>query len=138
MTVAPDLSQRRARVRQLKRDGVSLRDIGTAVGISKDTVARDLAATETSDATPEPSAETPAQRQAHRVAQVETALRQLCDAARAVDDATPALTITTDATARRWYEQLRDTVSQLSRAADQFADYYPAAVACDTETGDAT
>jgi transposase-like protein len=134
----PAVAQRRAKVRQLSQRGASLRDIASQLGISKDAAWRDLRATatpdETPDATPEPSAETPAQRQANRVAQVETALRQLCDAAQAVDDATPALTITTDAAARRWAAQLRDTAAQLSRAADQFADYYPAAVACDTET----
>lgn len=125
------VATRRARVRQLSQDGASLRDIASQLGISKDTARRDIAAT----ATP---VETPAQRQAHRAAQVETALRQLCDAGQAVDDATPALTITTDETARRWYEQLRNTASQLSRAADQFAVYYPDAVARDTETDGAT
>lgn len=128
----PAVAQRRARVRQLSQRGASLRDIASQLGISKDTARRDIAATETVDATP---VETPAQRMADRVSQVETALRQLCDAAQAVTDATPALTITTDATARRWAAQLRDTVSQLSRAADAFATYYPAAVARDTETG---
>lgn len=131
----PAVAQRRARVRQLSQRGASLRDIASQLDISKDTARRDLAAAETPDATPEPRVETPAQRQAHRVAQVETALRQLCDAAQAVDDATPALTITTDETARRWASQLRDTVARLSRAADEFSVYYPAAVACDTETG---
>ncbi|MFG2670834.1 hypothetical protein [Streptomyces sp. NPDC048445] len=123
-------------MRQLSQRGASLRDIASQLDISKDTARRDLAAAETTDATPvAPSVETPAQRQAHHVAQAETALRQLCDAAQAVDDATPAHTITDDATARRWARQLRDTAAQLSRAADAFATYYPAAVACDTEAG---
>lgn len=128
MTVAPDLSHRRTRVRQLKQDGASLRDIATAVGVSKDTVARDLTATETAE-------ETLSQRLAHRASHTKTAMRQLSDAAQAVNDATPAHTITDDATAQRWARQLRDTAAQLSRAADAFATYYPAAVASDTETG---
>lgn len=127
----PAVAQRRARVRQLSQRGASLRDIASQLDISKDTARRDLAAA----ATP---VETPAQRQAHRVAQVETALRQLCDAVQAVDDATPALTITDDETARRWAAQLRDTVARLSRAGVAFAVYYPDAVARDTETDTAT
>lgn len=139
----PAVAERRARVRQLSQRGASCRTIASQLGVSKDTVARDIRALETApetpDATPEPPAETPAQRLAHRASQTDTAMRQLCAAAQAVNDATPAHTITDDATARRWYEQLRDTVARLSRAADQFADYYPDAVARDTpasgETG---
>jgi predicted ArsR family transcriptional regulator len=128
----PAVAQRRATVRQLSQRGASLRDIAAQLKISKDTARRDLAAAEAADATP---AETLSQRLAHRASQTETAMRQLCDAAQAVTDATPACTPTDDETARRWYEQLRDTASQLSRAADAFADYYPAAVARDSETG---
>ncbi|MFC8220912.1 DeoR family transcriptional regulator [Streptomyces sp. NPDC057362] len=40
------LRQRRARVRQLQTQGRSLRDIAAEVGVSKDTVRRDLAALE--------------------------------------------------------------------------------------------
>jgi transposase-like protein len=135
----PAVAQRRVRVRQLSEGGASLRDIASQLGISKDAAWRDLRATATPDETPvAPPGETPSQRQAHRVAQAETALRQLCDAAQAVGDATPAHTIIDDATARRWAAQLRDTAAQLSRAADEFALYYPAAVARDTETGSAT
>jgi transposase-like protein len=131
----PAVAQRRATVRQLSQRGASLRDIAAQLKISKDTARRDLAATETADA---PPAETLAQRMAHRVAQTETAMQQLCDAAQAVNDATPALTPADDETARRWVRQLRDTAAQLSRAADDFATYYPDAVARDTETGGAT
>ncbi|MFJ4852411.1 helix-turn-helix domain-containing protein [Streptomyces sp. NPDC088730] len=135
----PAVAQRRARVRQLSQRGASLRDIAAEVGVSKDTVRRDIRATAPPDETPvAPVVETPAQRMAHRVAQTETAMRQLYDAAQAVSDATPAHTITDDETAQRWVAQLRDTAAQLSRAADEFATYYPAAVACDTETGVAT
>jgi hypothetical protein len=58
-----DLTQRRATVLRLSRDGLSLRAIATRVGISKDTVSRDLAAAEgdttrQEDAADETAAET--------------------------------------------------------------------------------
>lgn len=134
----PAVAQRRARVQELlSQDGASCRTIAAELGVSKDTVARDIRALATPDATPEAPAETLSQRLAHRASQTETAMRQLSDAAQAVDAATPAHTPTDDETARRWCEQLRDTAFQLLRAADEFATYYPAAVARDTETGGA-
>lgn len=123
MTGALTLAQRRAAVRQLALGGASNRAIATELGISKDTVARDLDA----------PVETPAQRMAHRAAHTETVMRQLSAAAQAVAEAVPARTITDDETARRWWTELRATAAQLMAHADQFADYYPGA----TETGGA-
>ncbi|WP_327337382.1 hypothetical protein OG384_14880 [Streptomyces sp. NBC_01324] len=128
MTGALTLAQRRAKVRQLAQPGVSNRAIAAQLGIHHRTVARDLAATEA-------PAETLAQRLAHRVAHTETAMRQLGAAAQAALDADPAHTITDDETARRWWTELRATAAQLLAHADQFADYYPDATGCDTETG---
>ncbi|MFJ9917640.1 helix-turn-helix domain-containing protein [Actinacidiphila glaucinigra] len=49
-TAKPSLSQRRATVRHLADQGMSARAIGAHLGISKDTVRRDLAATAQSGA----------------------------------------------------------------------------------------
>lgn len=121
------VAQRRTLVRQLAQSGASNRAIAAQLGIGKDTVARDLAATE-------PPAETMAQRLAHRAAQTDEAMRQLSDAAQAVDGADPAHTITDEETAQRWCADLRATAARLAHAADQFADYYPSATGCATET----
>lgn len=117
------VAQRRATVRQLAQSGASNRAIAAQLGIGKDTVARILAA----------PIETRAEAMATRAAQTETAMRQLSAAAQAVTEATPAHTITDDATARRWHEELRATAAQLLAHADQFTTYYPDA----TETGGA-
>lgn len=123
MTGSLTVAQRRAKVRHMAQDGASNRAIATELRISKDTVARDLAA----------PVETPAQRMAQRATQTETAMSQLSAAAQAVVAADPARTITDDETARRWWNELRATAAQLLAHANEFATYYPGA----TETGDA-
>ncbi|MFJ2701866.1 hypothetical protein ACIO3R_01540 [Streptomyces sp. NPDC087428] len=120
MTGALTVAQRRAEVRRLAQGGASNRAIAAQLGVGKDTVRRDLVATEA-------PAETPAQRMAQRAAQAETAMSQLSAAAQAVAEATPARTITDDETARRWWTELRATAAQLLAHAGEFADYYPAA-----------
>ncbi|MFF1961010.1 hypothetical protein ACFVWX_29050 [Streptomyces sp. NPDC058220] len=76
------LSQRRATAAAMKRDGSSLRAIGAALGVSKDTVKRDLldhAAAVARQATepPAPAHETPAPPVASRITAVaDTALPQ--------------------------------------------------------------
>ncbi|MEU9199431.1 hypothetical protein [Streptomyces sp. NPDC048332] len=117
MTDTLTLAQRRIRVRQLAQPGVSNRAIAKELGIHHRTVARDLAATEA-------PAETPTQRLAQRAAQTETAMRHLRAAGQAVDDATPARTITDEETARRWCADLRATAERLMAHADEFALYY--------------
>ncbi|MFE2936678.1 hypothetical protein [Streptomyces sp. NPDC059278] len=119
------VAHRRTRVRQLAQTGASNRQIAAQLGISKDTVRRDLAA----DDAP---LLTRAERFAARVAQTESAMSQLSAAAQAVVDAKPAYTPTDDATARRWYAELRATADRLMAHADAFADYYPSAT---DETG---
>jgi hypothetical protein len=132
--MATDVEERRTQVRQLAQGGASNRAIAAQLNISKDTVARDLRATEAPPAEPvEEPAEAPvatfAQRLAHRRTQTETAMRQLSAAAQAVDDARPAYTPADEETALRWHDELRAVVAQLTACADAFAEYYPDAVA---------
>ncbi|MFF4166892.1 hypothetical protein [Streptomyces sp. NPDC001741] len=134
MTGSLTLAQRRTQVRELAQGGASNRRIATKLGISKDTVARDLRATEAPPAEPieapvEEPAPTFAQRLAHRRTQTETAMRQLSAAAQAIDAARPAYTPADEETALRWYGELRAVVAQLTACADAFADYYPDAAA---------
>ncbi|MFI6895281.1 hypothetical protein ACIBM4_14305 [Streptomyces sp. NPDC050256] len=120
MTPSP-ATQRRIRVRQLAQPGVSNRAIAAQLGIGKDTVARILAS----------PIETRTEALAHRAAQTEAAMSQLCAAAQAVSEAVPARTVTDDETARRWHEALCATAAQLLAQAGQFADYYPNAITGD-------
>ncbi|MFD0344027.1 LuxR C-terminal-related transcriptional regulator [Streptomyces sp. NPDC127117] len=129
MTGALTVAQRRTQVRQLAQTGSSNRQIAAQLGISKDTVRRDLA-------TPEAPTQTRAERFAARVAQTESAMSQLGAAVQAVADAKPAYTPVDEETARRWYAELLATADRLMAHANDFADYYPSATACaTTETG---
>ncbi|MFF3127224.1 helix-turn-helix domain-containing protein [Streptomyces sp. NPDC057908] len=130
MTGAPTVAQRRTQVRQLAQTGSSNRAIAAKLGISKDTVRRDLA---TNDAPPQ----TLAEKFAARAAQTESAMSQLSAAVQAVADAKPAYTPVDEETARRWYAELRATAAHLAAHADAFADYYPDTAACATETASA-
>ncbi|MET8401406.1 helix-turn-helix domain-containing protein [Streptomyces sp900116325] len=126
MTGAPTVAQRRTQVRHLAQSGASNRQIAAQLGISKDTVRRDLA-------TPEAPATPLAQRLAQRAAQTETAMSQLCAAVQAVDEARPAYTVTDEETARRWCDDIRATAARLLAHADRFADYYPDFATCATD-----
>lgn len=130
MTGASPVAQRRATVRRMARDGASNRAIAAQLGVSKDTVRRDLA---TDDAPPA----TPAEKFAVRAAQTESAMSQLSAAVQAVDDAKPAYTVTDEETARRWCAELRATAARLAAHADHFAEYYPSATEGATATTDA-
>ncbi|MGW1546627.1 hypothetical protein [Streptomyces sp. NPDC002346] len=114
----------------MARDGASNRAIAAQLGVSKDTVRRDLA---TDDAPPA----TPAEKFAVRAAQTESAMSQLSAAVQAVDDAKPAYTVTDEETARRWCAELRATAARLAAHADHFAEYYPSATEGATATTDA-
>lgn len=131
MSTPTEIAQRRARVRQMAQGGASCRAIAAQLGVSKDTVRRDL---ETTDAPPA----TPAQRIAQRVAQTESAMSQLSAAVQAVDGAPPAYAVTDDATAARWCTELRAAAAALMAHADAFAEYYPSATECATATNGAT
>ncbi|MFJ9644846.1 DeoR family transcriptional regulator [Streptomyces sp. NPDC101206] len=107
-------------MRQGAPTGASTRQIAAQLGVSKNTVRRDL----TRQVGP---TEAPAQRQARRVAQAETAVRQACAAAQVVAAASQAYVLVDDATAARWGAELRAAAELLLAQADAFADYYPRA-----------
>ncbi|MGW2040506.1 hypothetical protein [Streptomyces virginiae] len=124
MSTPTQIAERRTRVRQLAQGGASNRAIAKEVGVSKDTVARDLA--HTPDPV-EPPVVSQRERLAQRVAHAERAVSQACAAAQAVAYVRPAAVFTDDATAERWWRTLREAADQLGAAADAFAAYYPAA-----------
>ncbi|MFD4245082.1 hypothetical protein ACFWP3_26365 [Streptomyces sp. NPDC058525] len=124
MTTPAEIADRRARVRQLAQGGASNRAIAAKLGVSKDTVARDLAHTPDPVAPPVVSQR---ERLAQRVAHAERAVRQASAAAGAVAYVRPAAVFTDDATAERWWRTLREAADQLGAAADAFAAHYPAA-----------
>lgn len=126
MTSPAKVADRRATVYRLAQGGASTRQIAAQIGVSKDTVRRDLAAQE-APVTPA------AQLRASRVAQAEAAVSQACAAAQAVADAQPAYSPADDETAAHWYGALRAAAAQLVAQADAFADYYP----CATPAADA-
>lgn len=115
MTTPSDVAHRRGNVRRLAREGLSQRAIAAQLGVSKDTVRRDI----------EWLSIPLAERLAHRATEAETAITNLCAAAQSVTDANPAHVLTDHETARRWYEQIRATAALLAAQADQFAGYYP-------------
>jgi IS30 family transposase len=114
MTTPNELAQRRGKVRRMAQDGASNRAIAAQLGVSKDTVRRDL---EWFDI---PLAERLAQRATH----AETAISHLSAAAQSVVDANPAHVMTDPETARRWYEELCATADRLTELAESFAGYY--------------
>lgn len=120
MTSPTEVATRRAKVLQLAQGGASSRQIADELGVSKDTVLRDL---RQADAPPA----TQIERLAHRVAQADHAVRQACAAAQSVADINPASVFTDDATADAWRRSLRATVAQLVAQVEAFNDYYPCA-----------
>ena len=124
MSTPTVIAERRTRVRQLAQSGASNRAIAAELGVSKDTVARDLAHV---PEPVEPPVMSQRERLAQRVAHAERAVSQACAAAHAVAYVRPAAVFTTDATAERWWRTLREASDQLRAAADAFAAHYPAA-----------
>ncbi|MFI9063232.1 helix-turn-helix domain-containing protein [Streptomyces sp. NPDC053429] len=120
MTSPAEIATRRTVVRQLAQGGASSRQIAERLGVSKDTVLRDLAHTA-------PVPMTRAERLAQQTAQTEAVMRQLCAAVQAAGEARPAYTLADDATAQRWCAELREASGALAELADQFAAYYPCA-----------
>lgn len=122
MTTPGRVSERRARVRQLAHGGASNRTIAAQLGISKDTVRRDLSQEDA-------PATSVAQRLAQQVAHTEAVMSQLCAAVQAAVEARPAYTLADDATAQRWCAELRAASGALAHLAGAFAEYYPCATA---------
>ncbi|MEW2135527.1 hypothetical protein AB0892_02765 [Streptomyces sp. NPDC005409] len=120
VTTPTAVAERRAKVRQLAQTGASSRAIADKLGVSKDTVLRDLRQ-------PDDMSTARAALRARKVAQAEEAVSQASAAAQAVADANPSHMITDDATARRWCGALRAAAAQLTAQADAFTEYYPSA-----------
>ncbi|MGW6785375.1 hypothetical protein [Streptomyces sp. NPDC054987] len=124
MSTPTEIAERRTRVRQLAQGGASNRRIADELGVSKDTVRRDLA--HTPDPV-EPHVMSQRELLAQRVAHAERAVSQACAAAAAVAYVRPAAVLADAATAERWWRTLREAAAQLGAAADAFAAHYPAA-----------
>lgn len=137
-----ELAERRATVAELSHDGASLRVIAEELGISKDTVRRDLKALErdsmrqpdqqhetptrdraTADAT------SPATRVAQRASEADHAMRHLATAVSTALGARPSHVIVSHTVARQWADQLTTHAAQLVKLAEQFEEYYPATAA---------
>ncbi|MFD9368795.1 hypothetical protein ACFWA6_13975 [Streptomyces sp. NPDC060020] len=129
MTSPAEVATRRAKVRRLAQGGASSRQIAAQVGVSKDTVLRDLAQDAPAEPTPETLAQTRAALRAQKLAQAEEAVSQASAAVQAVIAARPSHMITDDATARRWCGALRAAADELAAQADAFAEYYACATA---------
>lgn len=124
MSTPAEVATRRATVRRLAQSGASSRRIADELGVSKDTVLRDLRQ-------PEAPTMSRLERLAQRAAQTDTAVRHLSAAVQGVIDVRPAYTFTDDATAARWCGALRTAAAQLLAHADAFADLYPSATVAD-------
>ncbi|MCY0961553.1 helix-turn-helix domain-containing protein [Streptomyces sp. H27-H5] len=122
MTSPTEVADRRATVRRLAKGGASNRQIAAQLGVSKDTVRRDLSQEDA-------PAGTVAQRLAQQVAHTEAVMSQLCAAVQAAVEARPAYTLADDATAQRWCAELRAASGALAHLAGAFAEYYPCATA---------
>lgn len=116
MTTPTEVAHRRANVRQLARSGMSSRAIAAKLGVSKDTVLRDIGWYKL------PLAE----RVAQRVAQTDDVVRHACAAAQDAADMRPAHVPADPATARRWRDDLRAAAAQLLALANEFTSQQPA------------
>ncbi|MCY0921855.1 MULTISPECIES: helix-turn-helix domain-containing protein [unclassified Streptomyces] len=112
-------TDRRAAVARLAQAGASNRRIAIELGISKDTVSRDLAVMKPA---PAPAVD----RMRHRAALAHETMRHLHQAVRQTVEARPGYTpLIDDATAAQWHEQLRQDAAELLAVAAEFRDYYP-------------
>ncbi|MFB6517455.1 helix-turn-helix domain-containing protein [Streptomyces sp. NPDC056401] len=112
--------QRRARVAELTRDKMSIRDIATTLKVSKDVVYRDR------KFNAKGSAATRRALYRDRADQAAAAMEQLHTAVTATAAARPAYQLLVDDdTAAQWIAQLRDDAAALLAVADTFRDYYP-------------
>ncbi|MFE7097007.1 helix-turn-helix domain-containing protein [Streptomyces erythrochromogenes] len=123
------VADRRAAVARLTAAGASARSIADELGVSKDTVLRDRAAT----AAPRRAL---CQEKAGRAA---SAMAQLRAAVTAAVDARPAYQILVyDDTAARWIAQLRQDVATLAALLETFDEGFPHLTAPDAKPRCAT
>ncbi|MGW2985442.1 helix-turn-helix domain-containing protein [Streptomyces goshikiensis] len=112
-------ADRRATVAAMTEAGASTRRIADELGISKDTVRRDLAAAK-------PSAEAVRRRLRQRAALAHESMRHLRQAVSQAAEARPGYCpLNDDGTAAQWYTQLREDAAVLYALAETFRDYYP-------------
>ncbi|MGW6309154.1 HTH domain-containing protein [Streptomyces niveus] len=129
-------AERRASVQRLSQQDPtrSARSIAAELGVSKDTVRRDLehlATTSTAPTEGQTPAQSPAPEQkplAARTTHVHDTMRQLKEAVARVEAARPAYTLVADEVAHDWAAQLRHASEMLRHLRQQFADYYPTAI----------
>lgn len=114
-----NLATRRATVARMTKAGASTRRIADELGISKDTVRRDLAAATT-------PREELRERLRQRRALAHESMRHLRQAVSQAVEARPGYCpLIDDATAAQWHTQLREDAAALLAVADTFGDYYP-------------
>lgn len=114
------VAQRRARVAELTRDKMTVRDIAKTLGVSKDVVHRDRKANAR-----KPTATRHALYR-DKAGQAVAAMEQLRTAVTATEAARPAYQLLIDDdTAAQWIAQLRADAAALLAVADTFRDYYP-------------
>lgn len=118
MSSPTEIADRCVEAHRLRATGASTQQIADQLGVSTDTVLRDLKRQPGPDAGP-------AQRLALRATQTHTVVRDAALAAQAVTDLGPAYTMTDDATATQWHRTLHAAAAQLLAAAAAFTDYYP-------------
>jgi IS30 family transposase len=113
-------------VRQLRDTGASLRNIATTLGISKDTVRRDLnhpsRTPDQQNATPTPSLR---QRVAQRNETAFTTLGQLTEAVSAVESQRVGQLLINATVARQIETTLRQHAATLLTIADQIREQHP-------------
>ncbi|WKV74741.1 hypothetical protein AW27_026410 [Streptomyces sp. PCS3-D2] len=115
-----EVAQRRARVAELTRDKLTIRDIATELGVTKDVVHRDQQWLK------KQALATPRALFRDKADQARTAMAQLHAAVTATAAARPAYQVLIDdATAAQWIAQLRDDANRLRDIADTFRELYP-------------
>lgn len=128
-----DRAARRADVRRLADQNKSHRAIAAELGISKDTVRRDLAhlaraKTAPPTETPAPVPQSPRAARAAHAARADAAMRQLAAAVAEVVAARVPYTMVDDQVAHDWAAQMRQHTETLRHERQKFADYYESAL----------
>ncbi|MFB6950198.1 hypothetical protein ACFCXP_11260 [Streptomyces niveus] len=124
---------RRAEVRRLADQNMSHRAIATKLGISKDTVRRDLAHLARHEPappreTPAPEPRSPRTTLSEQAERAGAAMHQLVAAVAAVVEASVPYAMVDDQVAHDWAAQMRQACDTLRHERQQFADYYPSAL----------
>ncbi|MFE5090619.1 helix-turn-helix domain-containing protein [Streptomyces sp. NPDC056638] len=126
MTGAAVVVQRRTKVRHLAQTGASNRAIAAQLGISKDTVRRDLAhLAQTPDQQEAPTAPPLREQIAIRNERAFAAMRHLADIVAQVETERVSHLLVPGAVAHQLEDEVRQHAATLLRIADAFTEYYP-------------